>query len=129
MEIETRMRFISLIDFSDTQAADLSALSARMGFGVTRQNHPDDIPKDAAAVFVCGDRTGWLEKICQIRATHGRMFVVIATRQPDHEKWLDALEAGANDYCCAPLDCRQFEWLLRRDHGGSGGRMNARVAA
>jgi hypothetical protein len=32
------------------------------------------------------------------------MFLVIATRLPDHEKWLDALEARANDYCCTSVD-------------------------
>lgn len=123
------MRVISLIDFPDNLTADLVSLSAHLGCEITRQDHADEIPNDAAAVFVCGDRAGWLEKICHIRATHGRMFVVIATRLPDHEKWLDALEAGANDYCGAPVDTRQFEWLVRRDRGSSLVRMHAGAAS
>ena len=126
---ETALRTISLIDFPESHAEDLAALSAHLGFGINRQEHADEIPGDTAAVFVCGDRTGWLEKICRIREAHRRMFVVIATREPDHEKWLDALEAGANDYCCAPLDTRQFEWLLRRDTGTSVGRTTAGAAS
>ena len=109
------MPVISLIGFPDNLVEGLMALSAHLGFEITRQNNPDEIPKDAAAAFVCGDRAGWLENICEVRSTHSRMFLVIATRRPDHEKWLDALEAGANDYCCTPIDARQFAWLLRRD--------------
>jgi hypothetical protein len=33
---------------------------------------------------------------------------------PDHEKWLDALEAGADDYSCMPLDRQQLRWLFRQ---------------
>jgi hypothetical protein len=122
------MRVISLIDFPDHLAEHLMPLSAHLGFRITRQDHTDEIPSNAAAVFVCGDRTGWLEQICRIRETHGRVFVVIATRTPDHTKWLDALEAGANDYCCAPMDTRQFEWLRRDPRPASSNRVHAAAA-
>jgi DNA-binding response OmpR family regulator len=38
-------------------------------------------------------------------------FVVI-TRTPDTREWLDALEAGATDYCSVPIDTRQLHWML-----------------
>lgn len=38
-------------------------------------------------------------------------FVVVA-RIPETAEWLDALEAGATDYCSAPFEPRQFRWLM-----------------
>lgn len=108
-------RLISLINFTDNLAEDLAAVCAPLGCEIRRHDAADQIPANAAAAFVCGDRAGWLENICRIRSIHDRMFLVIATDRPDHEKWLDALEAGANDYCCTPVESDQFAWLLRRD--------------
>ena len=34
------------------------------------------------------------------------------TRLPDVPRWLDALEAGARDYCGAPFECIQLRWIL-----------------
>lgn len=38
--------------------------------------------------------------------------VIVASRQPEEEDWLDALEAGAADYCSAPFDAQQIRWIL-----------------
>jgi DNA-binding response OmpR family regulator len=38
--------------------------------------------------------------------------VVVVTGLPDPSKWLDALEAGAADYCCAPFETLQLSCLL-----------------
>lgn len=109
------MRLISLIGFPDDIAGDLTDLLVRHGYRTTRDENTHELPEAPAAIFVSGDRAGWLETICQVRATHSRMFIVVATRLPDHEKWLDALDAGASDYCSMPLDAQQFMWLFRRD--------------
>ena len=41
-----------------------------------------------------------------------RLPVVVVSRLPDTSEWLDALEAGAMDYCGAPFEQRQIQWLL-----------------
>lgn len=38
--------------------------------------------------------------------------VIVASRQPETSEWLDALEAGASDYCSAPFESHQIEWIL-----------------
>jgi len=109
------VRLIGLIGFPVDSSDCPGAALAGCGYKVAKVNNIDELPVDAAAIFVCGDRPGWLETVCEARAAHGRTFLVVATRLPDYEKWLDALEAGANDYCCTPLDAKQLGWLLRRD--------------
>jgi len=40
------------------------------------------------------------------------MPVIAVTKLPESGKWLDALEAGAADYCSAPFETMQICWLL-----------------
>lgn len=109
------MRLISLIGFPDDMRSDLAAFLTDNGCRAVHHESAHELPKALTAVFISGDRARWLETICHVRETHGRIFIVVATRLPDHEKWLDALDAGANDYCCLPMDAQQFGWLFRRD--------------
>lgn len=39
--------------------------------------------------------------------------VVIVSRHPEVSQWLDALEAGAADYCAAPFENNQLRWILQ----------------
>jgi hypothetical protein len=38
--------------------------------------------------------------------------VVLVNRLPENDRWLDALEPGAADYCGAPFEPIQMGWLL-----------------
>ena len=38
--------------------------------------------------------------------------VVVISRLPEVSQWLDAIEAGAADYCAAPIEAVQVRWLL-----------------
>lgn len=38
--------------------------------------------------------------------------VVVVSRLPDVDGWLDALEAGAADYCTPPFEPTQMRWIL-----------------
>lgn len=40
--------------------------------------------------------------------------VIVVSPDSDQRRWLDALEAGANDYCTAPFEMIQLRWLLDR---------------
>lgn len=42
---------------------------------------------------------------------HG-LPVVVVSRLPEVEGWLNALEDGAADYCAAPFEAAQLRWLL-----------------
>lgn len=109
------MRLISLIGFPDEIAEDLMTQLGREGYCAFRSWRAEELQDQPAAVFIFADHLGWLEAICDVRAMFSRVFLVAVTRTPDHGKWLDALDAGANDYCAMPLDARQFASLLRRE--------------
>ena len=38
--------------------------------------------------------------------------VVVVSRVPDVNEWLDAMEAGAVDYCAAPFEWVHLDWIL-----------------
>jgi DNA-binding response OmpR family regulator len=38
--------------------------------------------------------------------------VIAVTRMPESKQWLDALEAGALDYCGAPFERIQIRWIM-----------------
>ena len=110
----TQYRLIKLIGFPSDAGRELSNALARAGFETSSQADARGLCTEPAAVFVCGDRPGWLETVRQVRDLYSRVFLVVAARQPDYEKWLSALAAGADDFCCPPLDAQQLRWLFRR---------------
>jgi len=42
-----------------------------------------------------------------------RLPVVVVSRIPEVSEWLDAIEAGAVDYCAAPFERRHMSWLIQ----------------
>lgn len=106
------MRLISLVNFPDDTAMVLTSGLARLGFQTVRTDEPDELGTDGATVFVWGEKAGFLNAVKQIRALHRKTFIIVATDLPDYGKWLDALEAGANDYCCMCQDAQKLGWML-----------------
>lgn len=43
--------------------------------------------------------------------------VVVVSRLPEVDGWLDALEEGAADYCAPPFETTQIRWLLETHAG------------
>ena len=39
--------------------------------------------------------------------------VVVVSRIPEVSEWLDALDAGAADYCAAPFEHQHMSWLIQ----------------
>jgi DNA-binding response OmpR family regulator len=67
----------------------------------------------AADVIFCGDDTPGYRPVLDAVAGGGRSpAVVVVGRLGDTERWLDALEAGAFDYCAPPLEADQLLWML-----------------
>ena len=38
--------------------------------------------------------------------------VVVVSRRPEVSEWLDAIEAGATDYCAPPFEAAHIQWIL-----------------
>lgn len=80
---------------------------------VIRDAAHDAAPIDGAdAVFCNGDCPSYAALLRQIRGLRPYLPVVVVTRLPESEKWLNALDAGADDYCSAPFERGQVRWIL-----------------
>ena len=75
-------------------------------------NAPVDDFLDADIVFAGGDGKQYLTLLRGIRQARPALPFVVVARIPETSEWLDALEAGATDYCSAPLELRQISWLM-----------------
>ena len=42
--------------------------------------------------------------------------VVVVSRHPETAEYLDAMDAGAADYCSAPFEPSHIHWILQRRH-------------
>ena len=58
--------------------------------------------------------------VCQLEAlleaVHDRCPgtpVIAVSRHPEDAEWIRAMEAGATDYCAAPFEPHQMDWILR----------------
>lgn len=53
-----------------------------------------------------------VDRVRQLRNDYPNSSVIVASRLPEVSDWLDALEAGAADYCAAPFEPTQLRWVL-----------------
>jgi DNA-binding response OmpR family regulator len=68
--------------------------------------------KDADIVFAGGEPSQYLSLLRRVRAEKPALPFVVVTRVPETTEWLNALEAGATDYCSSPFESRQLHWLM-----------------
>lgn len=52
------------------------------------------------------------EELQAALSLHPRRPVIVTSRLPEVTAWLNALEAGAADYCGAPFEATQVRWVL-----------------
>lgn len=77
-------------------------VTADTALAVIERLHPN-------LVFLGGD---WRSATELLRAAP----VVVVSRQPEVSDWLDAIEAGAADYCAPPFETTHLEWILQSAH-------------
>ncbi|MGD0497642.1 MAG: hypothetical protein ABSC23_04310 [Bryobacteraceae bacterium] len=108
------MASVTLLGFPRDLAAQLGRALAEESHTVSRLGHARNLRRGAAAgvVFVCGDTPDFLKTLSAVRKKEPRLPVVVATRLPETKQWLDALEAGAADYCGAPFEASQVRWIM-----------------
>jgi DNA-binding response OmpR family regulator len=68
--------------------------------------------RDADIVFAGGEPACYMPLLRRVRESRPTLPFVVVTRIPETREWLDALEAGATDYCAAPIETRQLQWLM-----------------
>ncbi|HEX8984597.1 MAG TPA: hypothetical protein VF767_04170 [Bryobacteraceae bacterium] len=66
----------------------------------------------AEAVFCTAEGNAPEELLKLLRLNRRQIPVMVVSRLPELDKWLDALDAGATDYCAPPFEPRLMRSLL-----------------
>lgn len=108
---------ILLIGLDQNLAEELGAKIAENESRVYKTPGSDDCEKvlDRVCpdlVFCPSDRRHFLNVLAAARRSPRRVPVVAVSRAPEVTEWLDAMEAGASDYCGAPFESRDIRWIL-----------------
>jgi CheY-like chemotaxis protein len=108
------MARVTLLGIPPDVSNDLTRMLVAESHKVNRKLYIQDLrqgPKPAV-VFVSGDEPDFRETITDLREAEPAIPVVVVTRMPEAGRWLDALDAGAADYCGAPFERVQVRWIM-----------------
>lgn len=67
----------------------------------------------ADVVFCCADPAEYRRLLAAVQRSGLPLPVVVVSRIPETSEWLDALDAGAADYCGAPFERTHISWLVQ----------------
>jgi DNA-binding response OmpR family regulator len=95
-------------------ASQLAGLLEFDGHRVRKQHYLFPLAEflKADIVFVGGVAGQYLPLLRRLRGLNRTLPIIVVTPAPETADWLDALEAGATDYCVPPLDMRQVRSLV-----------------
>jgi FixJ family two-component response regulator len=97
---------ITLLGLPGDLASELTRGLIEESHQVSRQPFISDLGPgpQPAVVFISADCAKVRASILQLRAAHLDLPVVVITCLYEPGLWIDALEAGASDYCSAPFE-------------------------
>jgi DNA-binding response OmpR family regulator len=67
------------------------------------------VQNSTVTLIFCGPDS---ELVRELRISHPNASIVVVSRLPEVMDWLDAIEAGADDYCAPPFEPVQIRWIL-----------------
>jgi DNA-binding response OmpR family regulator len=108
------MARVTLLALPEDLERPLTQVLREEAHKVIRKLHLQDLqhgPK-SAALFLSADDPDFRATVSDIRVSHPDLPVIAVTRIPETAHWLDALDAGATDYCGAPFERVQIRWIL-----------------
>ena len=109
--METR-RSILLLDLPETLARELQKVLRRPSWAVDSQpSLSDDLAADL--IFCAAEPQRYRALLEELKRKKLGLPVVVVSRLPDISNWLDAIEAGASDYCAPPFDARHIQWIVQ----------------
>lgn len=103
----TRSRIALLFGLEEALASSLQEVLSRCGCHSKRAGS-EESRRPADIVFCPASPDLRRAALARFRG----LPVVVVSRLPEVEGWLDALEDGAADYCAAPFEPVQLKWLL-----------------
>jgi hypothetical protein len=75
---------------------------------VQSASETDPCLRGANVIFCGADK----KTVTTLRSQHPKASIIVVSRHPEVGDWLDSIEAGATDYCAAPFDSTQVQWIL-----------------
>ena len=108
------MANVFLIGLEQTLAAQVTGAIAQERHRIHRKPHDVAVRDlmEAQIIFAGGDAVQYLSLLRRVRKERPALPFVVVTAGAQMTAWLDALEAGATDYCCSPFERRQIHWLM-----------------
>jgi len=100
-----------LFHLEEKLEAELAASLNAASFEVHR--HESASPAVSGDLVFC--TTGPALHMAQALFPH--LPVIVVSRLPETAEWLDALEAGAADYCAPPFEVVHLRWLIETHAG------------
>jgi hypothetical protein len=107
------MSLASLIAFPSDVVELITPMLVKSEWNIAVGPRVKDVHPESTTVFLWGHIDDLPKELFDLRAQHPNKFIVVGTSCPDQGTWLDALEAGANDYFCGPPEYEQIKWILR----------------
>jgi DNA-binding NarL/FixJ family response regulator len=108
------MSRVALLGLPDDLGNELSRVLLDESHQVSRKIYISDLQRTPKcnAVFISGDDPDYRYTLSLLRESCPGLPAIVVTRQPEARFWLDALDAGAADYCGAPFERAQLRWVL-----------------
>jgi DNA-binding NtrC family response regulator len=110
---------VALIGLEDCLCGELTARLAEkypsMNFvlGSTAEECLQHVsPSGIDLVFCSSQANHFLSVLDCIKSTRPEVPVIVVSRHPEASQWLDAIEAGAADYCAAPFEPAHVGWIV-----------------
>jgi|SRR6185503_1442347 len=108
------MASVLLLGLDEDLAAPLASVLRHLSHDVTILQSPSAHLGEITAriVFAAGDGPGYRDIVRRLRFERPDAAVIVVNRLPESGRWLDALELGATDYCGAPFESVQINWIV-----------------
>lgn len=108
------MSHVALLGLPEDLGNQLTRVLLEECHQVSRKRFISDLRRlpVSSAVFISGDNPEYRRTLSLLRESHPNLPVIVVTRESDTSHWLDALDAGAADYCGAPFERIQLRWIL-----------------
>jgi DNA-binding response OmpR family regulator len=111
------MARVALVSLEQPVAGQIHHALAVNSHQIIHYREQDNVLRELSAVdivFAGGEPADCLRLLKRVRKARPTMPFIVVTRNPETSAWLDALEAGATDYCSAPIGPRQLHWMMER---------------
>jgi DNA-binding response OmpR family regulator len=123
------MAKIVLFGLDNDLADQLRTVLRQQGHQVDGSDSPEASEmRSADILFAGGDGPNYRETVSELTERHPGLPLVLVNRHPENHRWLDALELGAADYCGAPFEPHQMNWLIAAVMRQSGSGITASAA-